>query len=77
MKKTPILSKENVLKNTKNNKSPGSDGFTYEFYKCFWKDIGIYLLRSINEGFKKGELSVTQNQGIIIYIPKGDKPKHF
>ena len=43
----------------------------------FWKDIGIYLLRSINEGFKKGELSVTQKQGIITCIPKGDKQKQF
>ena len=43
-------------KNPKNYKSPGSDGFTYEFLKKIWKDIGI---RSISEGFKKGELSVT------------------
>ena len=43
------------------------------FKKYFWKDIGIYLLRSINEGFKKGELSVTLKQGIITCIPKGDK----
>lgn len=25
-----------VLKNMKNNKSPGSDGFTAEFFKFFW-----------------------------------------
>jgi hypothetical protein len=23
----------------KNNKSPGADGFTSEFYKFFWRDI--------------------------------------
>ena len=27
----------NVLKAMKNNKSPGSDGFTAEFYKFFWE----------------------------------------
>ena len=41
------------------------------------KDIGIYLLRSINEGFKKEDLSVTQKQGIITCIPKADKPIFF
>ena len=28
-----------ALKQFKNNKSPGSDGFTVEFFKFFWKDI--------------------------------------
>lgn len=61
----------------KNNKSPGSDGFTVEFFKFFWKDLGIYVLRSINEGYIKGELSITQKQGIIMCIPKGDKPREY
>ena len=26
-----------ALKNMKNNKSPGSDGFTVEFFKFFWR----------------------------------------
>ena len=26
-----------ALKNMKNNKSPGSDGFTIEFFKFFWR----------------------------------------
>ena len=29
-----------------------------EFYKCFFADIGIYLVRSINAGFQNEELSV-------------------
>ena len=36
------LSMEDILKaviSIKNNKSPGSDGFTVEFYKRFWDDI--------------------------------------
>ena len=32
-----------ALKKMKNNKTPGPDGFTSEFYKFFWKDIGISL----------------------------------
>ena len=66
-----------ALKNMKNNTSPGSDGYTVEFFKFFWKDIGIFLIRSMNEGYNKGELSITQKQGIISILPKGDKPREF
>ena len=64
-----------VLKNMKNNKTPGPDGFTVEFFKFFWQDIGKYLLRSINYSFEIGELSITQKQGIITLLPKGNKPR--
>ena len=33
-----------ALKRAKNNKSPGSDGFTMEFYTFFWRDIGVFFL---------------------------------
>ena len=36
----------NSLKNMKNGKSPGLDGFTTEFYKFFWIDLNEYLLNS-------------------------------
>ena len=59
----------------KNEKSPGNSGFTVEFYKIFWADIGYFLIRSLNKGFEKGQLSITQKQGVITCIPKGDKDK--
>ena len=64
-----------ALKNMKNGKSPGTDGFTVEFFKVFWKHLGPLVVRSLNEGFRKGELSVTQREGIITCIPKTDKPR--
>ena len=66
-----------VLKNMKNNKTPGTDGFPVEFYKFFWNDISSFLINSFNEAFTKGELSITQKQGIIICLPKGNKPREF
>ena len=42
----------------KNNKSPGLDGFTVEFFKFFWVDIGAFILRSINYDYRNGSLSV-------------------
>ena len=65
------------LKNMNNKKSPGSDGFSAEFFKVFWRTLGPFVVRALNEGFRKGELSTTQKEGIIICIPKGDKPKEF
>ena len=66
-----------ALKNMKNNKSPGSTGFTAEFFKFFWKDLGHFVVKSLNYGFERGELSTTQKEGIIICIPKGQKSKKF
>ena len=66
-----------VIKNMKNNKSPGTDGFPVEFYKFFWADIGKFLLYSFNESLQKGQLSLTQKQSIITCIPKGNKPREF
>ena len=59
-----------TLKNMKNGKSPGSDGFSVEFFKVFWQRLGGFVLRSLNYGFAKGELSTTQKEGVIILIPK-------
>lgn len=66
-----------TLKKMKNNKSPGSDGFTAEFFKFFYNDLVSFIRRSLNQGFQTGELSISQRQGIITCIPKGDKPKQF
>ena len=60
-----------------NNRSPGSDGLSAEFFKMFWKKMGHFVVRSINYGFSKGELSITQREGIITCIPKENKPRHF
>ena len=49
-----FISKEealSALKLMKNNKSPGSDGFATKFYQFFWRDLGIFLVRSLNYGF--------------------------
>ena len=57
-----------------NNKTPGSDGLTAEFYKCFWEDIKYLVINSLNEGFNNNELSETQKQGVLILLhKKGDK----
>ena len=66
-----------VLKKMKNNKSPGSDGFTAEFFNFFYNDFKVFIRKAINEGYREGKLSVTQRQGVITCLPKGDKPKQY
>ena len=61
----------------KNNKSPGSDGYTAEFFKFFWSDLKDFLVRAINDVFVNRKLPVSQRLGIIACLPKGDKPRQF
>ena len=70
----PELTK--ALRNMKNNKSPGTDGYSCEFFKVFWNKIGIFVMRSVNYSYEIGELSLVQKQGIITLIPKENKSRH-
>ena len=70
----PILKEEVkvAIKLMKNNKTPGIDGLPCEFYKFFWNDLKAFLLKSYNEAFENIKLSsISQTQGIITCLPKG------
>ena len=60
-----------------NNKSPGSDGFPYDFFKVFWGEIKHFVHRSLVFGLKNGELSITQREGLITLVPKPSKPRNL
>ena len=49
-----------VLYKMKNSKSPGTTGFTADFFKFFWKDLGYPLIRSLNYSLAVNELSISQ-----------------
>ena len=67
-----------AIKTMPNNKTPGTDGFPTEFYKCFIQDLGEYLIRSFQYSYHHGKLSVDQRRAIINLIPKKDKdPLHI
>ena len=51
------------IKALANEKSPGCDGLTAEFYKTFSSVIGNDLVDVIYNGFEKGELSITMRRG--------------
>jgi len=66
-----------VIKNMKNNKTPGTDGLPAEFYKIFWHEVKPFLIRSLNHSMNKGELSICQKQGIITCLPKTESNREF
>lgn len=63
----------NALKGFQKNKTSGTDGLTAEFYTFFWDKLSKIMVNSFNYGFQKGELSISQRQGIVRLIPKKDK----
>ena len=52
-----------ALKLLPNNKSPGSDGFTTNFYKFFWIDLKVLLFDSFQYSFQNNTLSEEQKRG--------------
>ena len=67
----------NVLAKMKKNKSPGSDGFTVEFYLHFWNDLKYPMLKSFQESYEKQVLADSQKLGVITCLPKPGKPREF
>ena len=61
-----------VLKTLSSGKSPGEDGFTWEFYNCFFDLLSEDLINCYNAAYKKGEMSISQRRGTITLIPKED-----
>ena len=64
-----------ALKNMPNNKFPGNDGLTKEFFLSFWDDIKDIYISSIRTAGIKKEFSVSQRQAIIKLIKKKVKIK--
>ena len=66
-----------MLKKMKPNKSPGSDGFTAEFYLEFWDELKFIMTNSFKEAFRMGRLSYSQRLGVITCLPKPGKDKLY
>ena len=71
----PPRTRVNVLHTFKNDKAPDNDGLTAKFYKTFWHLFGKDVVGSLNTSFECGELSNSQNQGVITLILKKGKDK--
>ena len=66
-----------VLSTFENNKAPGNDGLSKEFYLFFWPEIGNLLVDSLNYSYDHGELSQSQKEAVITLIQKKDKDRRL
>ena len=66
-----------ALKSMKNQKAPGVDGFPVEFCKVFWGKLKYFILRSLNDRYSSGQMSISLRQCVISCLPKGNKPRQF
>ena len=66
---TEVLS---ALKSTKNGSSPGLDGLPIGIYNFFGNDIKTPFISSLNFSYECGNLSPTQNQGIMCLLNKSE-----
>ena len=65
------------LSSFKNNKSPGNDGLTKEFYASFWEKISKPLLECYKYSQEVGCLSNSQRQAIITLLEKHGKDRSY
>ena len=70
---TYVISKTELfdsMKSMRNNKIPGNDGLTKEFFENFLDELKTPLMESVNQTFRTKILSIPQRQAVIQLIQK-------
>ena len=70
---TYVISKTELfdsMKSMRNNKIPGNNGLTKEFFENFLDELKTPLMESVNQTFRTKILSIPQRQAVIKLIQK-------
>ena len=59
-----------AVSQTQNDRSPGTDGLTYEFYNSFWQLLGKDIVKVFNHSFENKELPESQNMVCSLFCSK-------
>ena len=65
------------MKSVPNNKTPGNDGLSKEFYEAFWNELKDPLLKSFYHAKTYKEFSTSQMQAVIKLLEKKDRDKRL
>ena len=60
-----------------NNKSPGNDGLSKEFYETFWEELKKPFMYAIQKSYNIKQLCVSQKQAVIKLVKKKGRDKRF
>lgn len=58
-----------------NNKTPGPDGFTIEFFKKFWNTFKASIMNMFHDFFQKGIVNKALNATYVALNPKKVAPQ--
>nr|GEW23611.1 transposon TX1 uncharacterized [Tanacetum cinerariifolium] len=73
-----LISKDEIRKAVwacSENKSPEPDGFTFEFFRKFWDNIGSDFCSAVEWFFDHCSFAKGSNSSFIALIPKSHEPK--
>ena len=66
-----------ALKQLSNNKTPGPDGLSADFFKMFWRKLKPLFCKMIRQVYENEHMFESSARGIINLIPKRDKDTRF
>ena len=68
---------QEALLKMNNNKTPGQDGISADFYKVFWNKIKFAFHDMVLQVYEEKDLHQSARQGILNLIPKSNKDTRF
>ncbi|XP_021729774.1 uncharacterized protein LOC110696729 [Chenopodium quinoa] len=57
------------------SKSPGPDGFTVDFFKTYWQEVGHLVVESAKQFLRTVHMLKKWNQSLLVLIPKVKAPE--